>query len=402
MIKWLIKHFVTNAKGEDERILRLKCGRLSGTIGISLNIVLGLVKLFIGLVTGSVAVMADAVNNLSDAAASVITLVGFSLASRKSDDDHPFGHARYEYMTGVVVSALVIVVGVQLIRVSYGKIINPTPIDADIIFIVLLAVFALIKLWLYRFNESLSALINSSSLKATGIDSRNDAISTVAALCAMLLFKFTGLNIDGFIGIAVGVFIIYSGLKMVRETAGPLLGQSPDPKTIKEIADFVQSYKGVLGIHDLIVHDYGPGHIFATVHIEVDSREDIFVSHELIDDIEKKAQEELHVMLVGHMDPLDTQNQEIPKLRKILAEAFNGVEHMKNFHDLRIVKGQESTNVIFDVVASHNEPEETFATVEKLAQEALSKMDKNYVVVINRDLDYAANEEELFYEGKEQ
>jgi len=399
MTKGLIKHFVTDKCGNDKRLRRLKCGRLSGTVGISLNMALGLGKFFIGFFTGSVAVMADAVNNLSDAIASLITFVGFSLAGRKSDAEHPFGHARYEYMTGVVVSALVIVIGVQLVLVGYRRIVDPEPLLTDTLFIVLLIIMTFVKIWLFRFNIDLSKLINSASLKATGIDSRNDAVVSVAALGAILLFRFAGVNIDGHIGLAVGCFVIYSGLNMVKETVGPLLGQSPDPETVSEIAGLVLGQEGVLGIHDLIVHDYGPGSIFASVHIEVDSREDVFKAHALVDNIEKKAQDELRVMLVGHMDPLDTQNPKIPELRDALTKALAGIEGMEGIHDLRIVAGAESTKVIFDVVASHEEPEETFKKVEEIARQTLTKIDENYIAVINRDLDYGTNKENRIYEG---
>jgi len=362
---------------------------------------LGLGKFIIGVFTGSVAVMADAVNNLSDAIASVITLIGFSLASRKSDAEHPFGHARYEYMTGVVVSALVIVVGVQLVLAGYRRIVEPEPLLTDTVFIVLLIVMTFVKIWLFRFNIGLGKLINSASLKATGIDSRNDAIVSVAALGAILLFRFAGVNIDGHIGLAVGVFVIYSGLNMIKETAGPLLGQSPDPETVREIEDFVASHEGVLGIHELIVHDYGPGQTFASVHIEVDALEDVYKSHELVDEIETKAQDELRVVLVGHMDPLDTQNKKIPELKEALANALGQVGGMKGIHDLRIVAGHESTKVIFDVVASHEEPEETFKKVEKIARETLEKIDPGYIAVINRDLDYGTKEKARTMKGRQ-
>jgi len=399
MTKWLIKHFVSDKCGNDKQARRLRCGRLSGAVGISLNAALGLGKVFIGIVTGSVAVTADAINNLSDAAASGITFIGFSLAGRKSDAEHPFGHARYEYMTGVVVSALVIVIGVQIVLAGYRRIVEPEPLLTDTVFIILLIIMTFAKIWLYRLNISLGKLINSASLKATGLDSRNDAVVSVAALGAILLFRFAGVNIDGHIGLAVGVFVIYSGLNMVKETVGPLLGQSPDPETVRAIADLVLGYEGVLGIHDLIVHDYGPERIFASVHIEVDSREDVFKSHALVDDIEKKAQDELRVMLVGHMDPLDTQNPRIAELRETLKKELTGIEGMKGIHDLRVVVGPETTNVIFDVVASHEEPDETFKKVEKIARETLSKIDKKYVAVINRDLDYGTNEENKIFEG---
>jgi len=247
---------------------------------------------------------------------------------------------------------------------------------------------------------TLSKLIGSASLKATGVESRNDAIATVAVLGAILIHQFSSINIDGFIGMGVACFIIYSGITMAKETVSPLFGQSPDPETVREIADLVRSREGVLGIHDLIVHDYGPGNIFASVHIEVDSREDVFKAHALVDDIEMKSQDELGVMLVGHMDPLDTQNPKISELRDALNAALGDIEGMKGIHDLRVVDGSEYVKVIFDVVASHDEPEETYKKVEKTARETLSKIDKRYIAVVNRDLDYGTNEENRIYEGQ--
>ena len=391
MTNWLIKKFITNKYGEDERRKRLYSGILSGIVGIILNVILGMVKVIIGTFSNSVAITADAVNNLSDAASSVITLVGFSLANKKSDAEHPFGHARIEYMTGVIVSALVMVVGVMLITSSWGEIKNPTPINANTIMFVLLILATLVKLWLYVFNKQLSKLINSSSLMATSIDSRNDAIISLSTIAVILLFEIFGVNIDGFVGVAVGIFIIFSGLNMVRENAGPLLGESPDPETVRDIGKLVLGHKGVLGIHDLIVHDYGPGHIFASVHVEVDSREDIFKSHALVDDIEKAVHEELGVFLVGHMDPLDTKNKKIKEISEFLEKELGRIEGVVEFHDLRIIKGKKQTKVIFDVVVSHDDPERTFKKVEKTAQEMLIKIDEKYIAVVNRDLDYNAN-----------
>jgi len=319
-------------------------------------------------------------------------LLGFSLASKKSDAEHPFGHARYEYMTGFVVSAIIIGIGIELVMTAFDRMKNPSPINSDLVSIILLVVMTLATIWFYFFNMSLSRLIGSASLKATGIEARNDAISTVAVLGVILLHKIVNVNIDGYVGLGIGIIIIYSGLKMIKETAGPLLGQSPSPETVRDIARLVLRQDGVLGIHDLIVHDYGPGHIFASVHIEVDSREDVFKSHALVDDIEKLAQDELRVFLVGHMDPLDTQNKKIKELSEALAGALGSVEGVREFHDLRIVVGQHHTNVIFDVVAAHEDPELTFKKVEKVAQETLAAIDPAFVAVVNRDLDYGCKE----------
>ncbi|MDR3304635.1 MAG: cation diffusion facilitator family transporter [Clostridiales Family XIII bacterium] len=386
----MIRKFVTTKCGGDNRLRREHCGRLSGVVGVVLNLLLGLVKLFVGMAAGSMAVMADAVNNLTDAASSVITIVGFELASRKSDDEHPFGHARIEYMTGAIVSGIIIAVGVKLITTSYDKVMHPTPVTSSMTAIVLLVILALVKLWLYRFNMKLSVLIGSPSLKATGIDSRNDAVSTAIVLISLLLDKLLGVHIDGYVGLAVGVFIIYSGLTMIRETAAPLLGQSADPRLIREIEEVILEHAGALGLHDLIVHDYGPGHVFASVHIEVDSRVDIFVSHSMVDRIEMEAKEKLGVLLVGHMDPIDTQNPKVAELRKLITGVLAEIDGARGMHDLRLVPGPDHINVIFDAVVAHENSAQTFDVIKEQVQAALTEKDPAYIAVVNSDLDYAA------------
>ena len=388
MTKFLIKVFISGKDDLGERDKRERCGRLSGIVGILLNVCLGVVKVFVGFFTGSVAVMADALNNLSDAIASVVTIIGFRLANQKADAQHPFGHARIEYMTGVIVSAIVIIVGIRLILESYEKIIAPVALHSSPLIIILLIIMILVKLWLWLFNDGLAKYIESASIKATGIDSRNDAISTAAVLFTLLLHQFSGINIDGFVGVGVGVFVIYSGLNLVKETAGPLLGQSPDPRTVKEIEELVMSREEVLGIHDLIVHDYGPGHIFASVHIEIDSRVDVFISHTVIDDIERDAQVKLGVLLVGHMDPLDIQNPRVAELRKLLTQTLCEIEGVINVHDIRLVPGDSRINVIFDIVVSHECGEEAFNAAMETARRVLAEKDKIYVPVANCDTDF--------------
>ncbi|GHU62732.1 cation diffusion facilitator transporter [Clostridia bacterium] len=388
MTAFLIKHFVEGKGDRSERARRERSGRLSGTVGIVLNAILGTVKLISGLITGSVAVMTDAVHNLSDAAASVITIVGFRLASRRADAEHPFGHARIEYMTGVIVSALVIVVGANLIKASYEKIVNPSELHSSPLVLVLLAIMIFANLWLWRFDLRLAKYIGSASIKATGEESRNDSISTGAVLIALLLHQFAGINIDGFVGLGVGAFIIYSGLSLVKETAGPLLGQSPDPETVRRVEALVTARADVLGIHDLIVHDYGPGHVFASVHVEVDSRADVLKSHALIDDIERDAQVQLGVLLVGHMDPLDTQNPKVATLRVLLHNALMNVDGVVNIHDVRLVSGEAHTNVIFDVVVSPEGGSAAFEEALRLAHRVLADLDPTYAAVANCDIDY--------------
>jgi len=388
MNKWLIKKLILDKCGSDERAKRLRCGRVSGVTGIVLYAAFGLIKIIIGLVTGSFAVIVDAIHNLADASASIATLIGFSMANKASDREHPFGHARIEYMTGFIVSAIIIGVGIELCITAFDKMKNPTPLSYDTASVVCIVILSIVVLWFSRFNIKLSKLINSASLKATSVEARNDFMTNIALIAVLLLDRFANVNIDGYAGLAFGVIIIYSGIKMVTETAGPLLGQSPDPGTVKEIAKLVLGQEGVLGIHDLIVHDYGPGHVFASVHIEVDSREDVFISHELVDDIERKAHEDLRVFLVGHMDPLDTQNPRLAELNEALTAALQNVDGVIGIHDLRLVVGPVQTNVIFDVVAAHDDPDLTFRNVEKVAHETLKAINPGYVAVVNRDLDY--------------
>jgi cation diffusion facilitator family transporter len=391
MTRFLIKTFIDGKGDGSERTRRERSGRLSGTVGIVLNVCLGICKALAGAFTGSVAVTADAVNNLSDAAASVITIIGFHMAGQKADAEHPFGHARIEYMTGVIVSALVIVVGIKLIMDSYEKVVTPAELHSSPLIMILLVIMIFAKLWLWRFNDKLAACIGSTSIKATGYDSRNDAISTAAVFGTLLLHRLGGVNIDGYVGLAVGVFIIYSGLNLVKETAGPLLGQSPDPATVRGIETLVLGHTGVLGIHDLIVHDYGPGHVFASVHIEVDSREDVFKSHTIIDDIEREAQDRLAVLLVGHMDPLDTQNPRLQELRERLGPALRKVDGVVDIHDLRLVCGDGRTNVIFDIVVSHEQGQTAYAAAMDVARRVLTEMDPSYTPIANCDTDFGTN-----------
>ena len=387
----LIKKFVTSKDGGDGRKRRELCGRLSGATGIGLNLLLGVIKLFVGFISGSIAVMADAVNNLSDAAASIITLVGFSLAARRSDEGHPFGHARIEYMTGILVSALIIIIGFVLVLQSYQKIISPEPLTVSAVAVVLLILPIGVKLWMFFFNKKLASLIGSASLKATSIDSRNDVIVNSGVLASLLLWRFGGILIDGYVGVAIGVFVIYSGIGLIRETAAPLLGQPPDPQTVREIIELIKSEQDVVGFHDLIVHEYGPEHDFATVHIEVDASKNIFKLHEMIDRIEQEALDRYRVQLVGHMDPVDVNDPKLNGLRETLTRALKGSPGFLGFHDLRIIPGSGRTNVVFDIVVSHDAPEKSFEEAKRRAQKALNSAAKDgerLTVVANCDLNY--------------
>ncbi|MDR3225466.1 MAG: cation diffusion facilitator family transporter [Clostridiales Family XIII bacterium] len=363
-------------------------GQLSGVVGIAANSALGAAKLLIGLATGSVAVMADAINNLTDAVASVATLVGFRMAARERDKEHPFGHARIEYMTGVIIAAIVTVVGVQLVIESAEKIIHPGNVTISPALAVFLVALIAVKIGLWRFNLKLASDIGADAIKAAAIDCRNDAIASTAVLLSVLLDKITGLPTDGYVGVGVAVFIIISGMGLVRVTAAPLLGKAPDRELVKEVMHFVLGYEGVMGVHDLVIHDYGPGHIFASVHAEVDSHEDVMTSHETIDKIERDAKKSLGIELVCHMDPIDTKDPLVHELRERLTKGFIHVPSVKGIHDLRIIRGPTRTNVIFDIVVAGACDAEVRGEVAAVVAKVLAEAGGNLVPIITIDADY--------------
>lgn len=380
--------FVRDWENTDDPDVRQRYGKLAGTLGIISNSILCIAKIITGIIAGSIAIIADGINNLTDASSSVITLAGFKLASMPEDDEHPYGHARIEYITGMIVSILIVVVGVELGKSSIEKIIHPEPVEFSISAVVILVCAIVVKLWQASFNVYAGKKINSLTLTATGADSRNDVISTSAVLLCLIVGKFTGFNIDGYAGCLVALFIIYSGITLVKETVSPLLGEKPDPMLISEISDMTLSYDGVLGIHDLVVHNYGPGKIFVSIHIEVDADGDLMESHDLIDNIERDISKKLHVVMTAHMDPILRNDPLTDRFNVLMRETAEKYEGIGNLHDLRVVKGPTHTNIIFDVVVkpgcalSHEELKEIF-------QKAADGEGENYYVVINFDNDYA-------------
>ena len=280
MGKLLIRIFVKDHENTDDPRVRERYGKFAGVVGIVSNLILCIMKILIGLVSRSIAIIADGINNLADASSSIITLVGFKLASQPEDEDHPYGHARIEYLTGLFISIVIIVIGLQLLRTSIDKILHPDPLEFSCLTIIILVAAILIKLWQSLFNRSIGRKIRSVTLMATAADSRNDVISTSAVLISVIVGKFTGIQIDGYMGCLVALFIIWSGIQLVRETTSPLLGEAPDQELVDSIAEIVKKEPGVLGIHDLMVHNYGPGKIFASMHIEVDADGDLMESHE--------------------------------------------------------------------------------------------------------------------------
>ncbi len=349
MTELLLKLFIKGERNYGDPACRSACGKLAGLVGIGCNVLLFLIKLLAGLLSGSVSVMADAINNLSDASSSLVTLLGFKLSERPADDDHPYGHGRIEYLSGLIVAAMILVIGVELVKSSVEKILHPEATAFTWLTIAILLASIAIKLWLASFCRKVGKSIHSATLEATAADSRNDVISTLAVLLAGVLTMIFDWKIDGYVGLAVAAFILYSGVGIIKETINPLLGMAPDPEMVNMIADTVLSYEGILGIHDLIVHDYGPGRQFASVHVEMDYKQDPMVSHDRIDDIEREFRQKHHMQLVIHYDPIVTDSEELNHMRALVESEIQAVDQRLSIHDFRMVIGPGHTNLIFDL-----------------------------------------------------
>lgn len=346
MTKFLMNLFFKNLDPEKDRSAM---GKRSGVIGIGCNVVLFLAKMLAGTLAGSVSIMADAMNNLTDATSAIVTLLGFKLAEKPADADHPYGHARFEYLSGLAVAALIIVIGVDLGETSIAKIFDPQKVTFGALTAVILVLSVAVKLGLWLFNASLAKAIHSTALEATAQDSRNDAIATGAVLIAGLAEYFTGAMIDGWMGAAVALFILYSGAMLAKETINPLLGESASPELRELIVDYVRSQPKVLGFHDLMVHDYGPGQRFATLHVEMSTQESPLVCHELIDDMERECYQNHGIHLVIHYDPVITDDPELTRLKQCCEELLGSIDKRLHLHDFRMVQGDSHTNLIFDV-----------------------------------------------------
>lgn len=354
MTDFLIKHIVREGEQVEDPQVRERCGQLSGGIGIVLNLLLSAGKFFAGVVTSSIAVTADAFNNLSDAGSSVVTLVGFRLAGQRADDDHPFGHGRIEYLAGLLVSLIILLVGVELGKSSLEKILHPEPVDFSPVSVVILIASICVKLWMYAFNRSLSRRIGSAAMAATATDSLSDVVATTAVLVGTLIGHFADIHIDGWIGILVALFILRAGWGAAKDTLNPLLGQSPDPQLVHDIRETILAHPQVVGIHDMVIHDYGPGRRMMSVHAEVPVGADIMEVHDAIDHIEREIKRRYHIETSIHMDPIATDDQQVVQMRTWTAELVRGIDPSLTIHDFRMTHGPEHLNLIFDVVAPHS------------------------------------------------
>jgi len=354
MVTLLAKQLIPNHENTADAAVRQAYGSLCGFMGILLNLLLFGGKYLAGLLSGSVAVMADAFNNLADAGSSIVTLLGMRLAGMKPDPDHPFGHGRIEYITGVAVSIVLIVVGFELGQDSVNQIKQPAPVDASLLSIGILVASILVKIYIFAYNRSVGHKINAPAMLATATDSLSDCISTAVVLVSMLLSRFLGINIDGWCGVLVATFIIYAGIKSTAETLSPLLGTPPDPEFVEQIETIVLSYDEIINIHDLVVHDYGPGRCMVTLHAEVPGNGDIFALHDAVDSAEMELREQLGCEATIHMDPISADNEKVASMRLQTALFASELGEGISIHDFRIVEGPTHTNVIFDAVLPYD------------------------------------------------
>ncbi|MBQ8589629.1 MAG: cation transporter [Firmicutes bacterium] len=387
MQKLLLKVFVKDYENTADPQVREAYGKLAGTVGIVSNTVVSVLKIAVGMIFSSISIMADGLNNLADASSSLITLIGFRMASKPADEDHPYGHARIEYITGLIVSFLIIMLGVETLKSSWAKIMEPEPLQFSMVAVGVLLMSIAVKLWQASFNMKMGNAIDSATLKATGADSRNDVISTTAVLISLLIGKFTGLQLDGYMGVLVALFIIWSGICLIKETSDPLLGLAPDPTLVKQIEERVVSHEGILGIHDLVVHDYGPGRVFASVHAEVDANGNLMESHDLIDNIEKEISSALKIELVVHMDPVDTQDPLTQIVKQQLTEVISDIDDILNVHDVRVVPGYTHHNILFDIVVAAG-AEKTDSQLKTMVMTRMKEYDPKYNTVIEIDRNY--------------
>ncbi len=388
MAELLAKLFIKDYQNTKSPAVRAAYGELSGAVGIVVNIALCVAKFFVGTVTGSISVSADAVNNLSDAGSSVVTLVGFKLAKKPADKDHPYGHGRIEYIAALIVSFFILMMGFELLKSSVDKIRNPSPVTFNTVALVILLASIAAKLWLAYFNHRLGKKIDSAATKAVVTDSLSDTAATAVALLALLLSRVTDIPVDGWFGIAVALFIFRSGAEILKDTVGLLLGKPPEKEFFDEIEQEILSYDGVEGVHDLIIHDYGPGRSFASVHAEVPANVDIMHSHDTVDLIERDLHHKYGMLVSIHMDPVVVDDARVNELKAICQKVLLDIDECLTLHDFRVVEGPTHTNLIFDVVAPTDFSLNDRALCDTIS-EKLSKIDERYFSVVT--IDHAFN-----------
>lgn len=392
MTEFLVRHFVKDYQSVEKSAVRTAYGVLASIVGILCNVCLFLVKFVVGLLVNSVSVTADAFNNLSDAASSVISFVGVKMAGKPADKEHPFGHGRIEYIAALIVSFLVLEVGFTFLKDSISKIRHPEVLNFQLVSVVILILSIGVKLWLGIFNRQLGKRIDSKVMMAVFADSMGDVITTSVAILSLVIFRLTGINIDGIVGIGVALVVMWAGVGIARDTLEPLIGEAIDPEEYDKVKRFVERYNGIEGTHDLIIHNYGPNQSMASIHAEVPNDVNIENAHELIDRIERDAVEELGILLVIHMDPIEMKDEQVMDLRKQVDTALRELDEACSIHDFRVVNGVGQINLIFDMVVPFGYGEEQQEQLRKRLMGRLQEFDRRYQCVITMEHSYKAHE----------
>ena len=387
MITLLAKLFIKNQDSKSDADLRKEYGVLCGGLGIVLNILLSVAKIVAGIISGSVSIISDAVNNITDAGSSLVMLVGFKLAGKKPDSHHPYGHGRIEYVTGFIISVLTILMGVEMLRSSIEKIIHPTEVFYSTTAIVILILAFVTKIYMYFYNNRVSVKLKSSAMQAVAIDSFSDAVATSFVLLCMMISSYKGLHLDGYCGVVISFLIIYAGITSARDTIGQLLGSPPDPEFVEMISKYVSTYDEVIGMHDLVIHDYGPGRMMISFHAEVPASGNILVLHDVIDNIEHKLNEALGCSVVIHMDPVIMDDDSVTRMRNLTGLLVHGVDESLTIHDFRMVTGPSHTNLIFDVVVPYGLTRTDMEIKEEI-EKRIRELPGNHFAVISIDKPY--------------
>ena len=379
MTKFLIKLFIKDKDVKNPKV-RTKYGTLSSLTGIVVNFILSITKVAIGIISNSMSIISDGLNNITDAGSSVITMIGFKMSQKKVDDDHPWGHGRMEYIAAFIVDMLIILVGIELFQSSIDKIINPVMPDISTITITILVIAIIAKLWLFFFYKKIAKIINSEAIKGNAYDSISDVISTFVVLLSAIVAKFANISIDGYVSILVSIFILFTGFKALKETVDILLGARPDPELVKGIEEFTKKYDMIVGIHDMMIHDYGPGRKIVSFHAEVPANSDICMAHDIIDQMEQDIYEEFNCITTIHMDPIEVDDEEINKMREITEKIVKEINENYSIHDFRMTNGGGRINLIFDLVIPREEKVDSDKLKVQVQQKIHSENPKYYAV----------------------
>lgn len=392
MTEFLVKKFVQDYENTEDALVRTRYGLMASVVGICCNILLFIAKLSIGILLSSISVMADAFNNLSDAASSIIGFIGVKMAGKPADEDHPFGHGRVEYIAAFIVAFLVIQVGFSLFKTSVGKIIHPEEMTFKAISLVVLGLSVGVKLWMGIFNKTLGSRIHSSVMLATAADSLGDVATTATAIFSVLVYGIWGLNIDGIVGLIVSLVVMWAGVNIAKDTLSPLIGEPIDPQLYRDITEFVESYDGIIGSHDLIVHNYGPSRSMASIHAEVPNDVSVEVSHETIDQVEREAFKKFGIFLVIHMDPIETKNATILAFGTMVGEVLNEVDEKLSFHDFRMVEGEKQINLIFDLVMPREYDKKKREVLKEEITKKVTDRDKRCCLIMTAESGFGVEE----------